>query len=329
MTRWRWHAAAWSAEALAAVVLLAPRVGQPWSFLLAFVVHAAAAGLAVPAFGGARREERFFRAALVAALPGVGLAGLGAVAWWLPRARPATTDNDTVHASLAELPGPEQPPESLDRVFEWVQTQLAVQPLADVIRSGDPKMQGWAIHALGRRDDSAAVDLLREALHAEDRSVQIAASTTIQKIEERLTGRINRMREATRLDPSLAAGWAALGEACRAYQQSRLLEPVMERHWLAEAEGACRHARALEPDRPGHKLGLARVLLAAGQLDEAAALARETLAATPSADVDRLLAEILFARRAWAELRATCRAAVAAGRHDELLDWWARESDEG
>jgi hypothetical protein len=51
----------------------------------------------------------------------------------------------------------------------------------------------------------------------------------------------------------------------------------------------------------------------------------EARAAAPSTEIDLLLSEILFRQGRWRELRALSRDAVAAGRADELLRWWAGE----
>jgi len=311
-------------ETLAVTVLVRP-LGS-WSLLLAAAAHVAAALLAIRLLGGARREARFFAFAVVLALPVVGILGLGAARWGRSWAKPP--ELESISASLLELQGPDQHPQSLERVFEWIQAQLSVRPLVDVIRSSDPATKREAVQTLSQRNDGGAVDLLREALQAPDSSVQIAASTALQKIEERLTERISRLREATLFNPSVADDWAALGDACRAYQQSRLLEPVLERLWLDQAEDAYGRALALEPEQLSHKVGLARVLLVEGRLEEAERLARETRVAAPAAEVDLLLSEILFARGDWAELRSVCRAAIAAGQPHALMEWWAEKADD-
>ena len=314
--------AAWGAESLAAGALTVLRT-QPLA--IAVIVHGVAALLAARAFGGERADDRFASFSLVLALPLLGLLGLSLMrlATWL---MPPSGLYRSVHSAMVELPGPERPPESLDRVFEWLQTQLSVQPLADVIRGGDAKMRRWAIELLGRRADGAAVELLREALQSEDRDTQIAASAALQRVEERLTSQINRAEERARREPASAEAWSALGEACCAYRASRLLEAVMERHWLVRAEEAYRRVLAREPGAAA-MLGLARVLSGLGRLDEAEALVRQLQMRRPSPEGDLFLSEVLFAQGRWSELRAACQAAVAAGRRDELLVWWATPAD--
>jgi len=51
----------------------------------------------------------------------------------------------------------------------------------------------------------------------------------------------------------------------------------------------------------------------------------EARAAAPSTEIDLLLSEILFRQGRWRELQALSRDAVAAGRAEELLRWWAGE----
>jgi Flp pilus assembly protein TadD len=99
----------------------------------------------------------------------------------------------------------------------------------------------------------------------------------------------------------------------------------MGHHWLGEAEAAYRAARARRPDWPPPARALARVLLALGRIDEAEHLAVEARAAEPSTEIDLLLSEIFFRQGRWRELQEVSRDAVAAGRADELLRWWAGE----
>jgi tetratricopeptide (TPR) repeat protein len=297
--------------------------GAGW-WPLALVAHLAAAWLAGRALGRARRDERLLVVALVLALPVLGPIGLGAIRLWQRRTPPSGLYTGA-HSEMAGLPGPGQAPEPVDRVFEWLQAQVSVQPVADLIRAADPRTQRWGIELLAKRGDGPAVELLREALRAPDRDTQIAASGALQRVEERLARRIGQAQEQWRLDPDSPERAMAVGDACLAYQESGLLDAAMGRHWLGEAGAAFRAARERRPGWPAPAGALARVLLAQGQLEEAEVLATSARVAAPSADVDLLLSEILFRQRRWPELRALCREAVAAGRADETLRWWAGE----
>ncbi len=320
-TRALWLGAAWGAEAATALSLAG--LSGPW-LPAAAGAHLLAALAAALAFRRARADEPFLAFALVLSMPIVGVVGLSAVKL-AARLVPGRGLYSGIHAEMAALPGPERSPESLERVFEWIQKQLSVQPLADVIRGGDPKTQRWAVELLERRADGAAVELLREAVHGEDRDIQIAASTALLRVEERLTAQIARARQVARRVEASAAAWIALGNACRAYQASRLLEPVMERHWLSEAEAAYGRALEREPASRGATLALAHVLLALDRLDEAEALGRRALAGGASTEADLVVAEALFRRGRWGDLRELSRAAVSAGRRDDLLLWWSGE----
>lgn len=312
-------AGAGAAEAVAFwIALRAPSLWWP----AALAAHAIAAGLAGASLGGGRRDGRFLAVSMVLALPALGLVGLGAIRLWLRLAGPSGLYVD-MHSEMVQLPGPSQAPEPVDRVFDWLQTQVSVRPLADLIRASDPRTQRWAIELLAKRGDGPAVDLLREALQAADRDTQIAASSALQRVEERLALVIGHAQERLREEPDSPEGLVALGDACRAYQASGLLDPVMGRHWLTEAEAAYRRALVLRPGWGVPLLALARVLLALGHAREAEVVAMEARTATPSEDTDLLLSEILFAQRRWRELQALCREAVSAGRGDEVLHWWA------
>jgi tetratricopeptide (TPR) repeat protein len=314
--------AAWAAEVAAALVaLLLPAAWLP----VAAVMHVLAALVASVGLGGPQPDDRFFSFAVVLTIPLAGIAGLSAIRL-AGRLVPPARLYEEAHAVLADLPGPERPPESLDRVFEWLQAQVSVRPLADVIRSGDPNTVRWAIDLLERRGHAAAVGLLREALGAAGHETQIAASAALVRLEERLTGDVEGAEEHVRREPDSAVAWIALGHACQTYRLSGLLPPVLERHWLARAEEGYRRALALEPAATEAAQALVRVLLAQGRHDEAERQVREILASAPSPDADLLLGEILFGSGRWAELRQACRTAVAAGRDHELISWWAGAS---
>jgi hypothetical protein len=293
-------------------------------WLAALGAHLAAALLVERSRRRDRPDARFLAAALVLALPGLGLAGIGAIALWQRRAAPSGLYAGA-HAEMAELPGPGQAPEPVDRVFEWLQAQVSVQPVADLIRSADPRTQRWGVGLLARRGDAASVALLREALQAPDRDTQIAASGALQRVEERLVGRIGQTEEGRRGEPDSPERQLAHGDACAAYQASGILDPTMGRHWLGEAETAYRRAWALRPGWPSAARALARVLLARDEVDEAEALAREARGREPSGEADLLLSEILFRQRRWRDLLALAREAAAAGRADETLRGWAGE----
>jgi len=297
----------------------------PAGWLPALVAHVAAAWLAGRGLSDGRRDARVLAAALVLALPGLGLVGLSAIRLWRKRAAPAGIYAGA-HAEMAGLPGPGQTPEPVDRVFDWLQAQVSVQPVADLIRAADPRTQRWGVGLLAKRGDGAAVELLREALGADDRDTQIAASGALQRVEERLLARIAQAKERLRLDPASPERLAAVGDACVAYQESGLLDAAMGRQWLGEAEAAYRAARARRPEWPATARALARVRLAQGQMAEAEALAVEARAASPSTEADLLLSEIFFVQGRWGDLRALSREAMAAGRADDTLRWWAGES---
>jgi tetratricopeptide (TPR) repeat protein len=319
MRRLPWRVLAWGAEggAVLSALLL------PWpALLLAPALHGVSALAAAEWLGEDRGDERFFALALTLSLPVLGIVGLSAVRLWT-RAAAASRLYEEIHTALARLPAPELTPEPMERVFEWLQDQFALRPLTDLVRSSDLRARRWAIELLGQRRNGPAVELLREALQAQDPETQLAASAALQRVEDRLTGEITEARERTRVEPNSPSAWTALGDACRAYQSSRLLDPIMERHWLAEAVTAYRQALDLDVRSTAPSLALARVLVALGELEEGEALARRVSEAAPSPEVDLLLCEIFFAQGRWRDLQATCRSAVSAGRRHDLLHWWA------
>jgi len=117
---------------LAELVAVGAAVASWWP--LALLAHVAAAWLAGRGLESGRRDERLLVVALVLALPVLGLVGLGAIRVWQRRAPPSGLYAGA-HSEMAGLPGPGQAPEPVDRVFEWLQAQVSVQPVADLIRA--------------------------------------------------------------------------------------------------------------------------------------------------------------------------------------------------
>jgi len=288
-------------------------------FAAALAAHAIATAAAVAGLAR-RRDERFFVGALVLALPVAGVAGLASIRLWT-RLMPAPTEAPE-HAGLDTLPVPDRPQESLDAVFGWIQAELAVQPLGDAIRGADPESQRWAVGLLERRGDAAAVALLREALQASTRQTQMLASAALGRIEERLVRDVDRARGRAGEEPS-AAAWTALGDACRAFAGSGLVERAVRARALDDAATAYTVARGLNASYRPAAVGLARTRLEQERPAEAEAIARGAAAAPPSVETDLILAEALYAQGRWRELLATCRAAAGAGRQHDVIAWWA------
>lgn len=314
-------------------VALAIAFKEPSWGMLALALHAGAAGLATLALGARSPSRRFLVLALVLALPGLGLAGLGIVHAG-SRLFPPPTGLAGTHATLESLPAPALAESQLESVLGWLHAQVSVQPLADAMRSDDLNRQRWAIQLLSRRDDGKTVDLLREGLLSVHRDSQIASAGALLRVEERLDTRARRARASVAQDPRSARAWSALGDACRAYWASHLLEPTMERQSLIEAESAYRGALEREPSSGSARLALARVLVDLGRAVEAEPLARRVTTEEPATldlgrEADLLLVETLALQGRWQEVRETCRAALTAGRDGELITWWGRDDNEG
>jgi tetratricopeptide (TPR) repeat protein len=307
-------------EVLGALLAL-DLVGAPHPLGVALAAHAAAAVLAAPALGGPGRDPRLCAAALAFSVPVAGLLALAVLRLIRAWAPPIATTERTYRA-LAVLPMPERAAGALERVYEWLQQQLSVQPFADMLGADDPRLRRAALDALSRRPDARAVALLRAALEARDRDTQVGASGALRGIEERLARAIEEAREAVARRPRSAAAACAAGEACLAYVEAGLVDPAMERSWIDEAEAAYRRAIDLDRALAAARRGLARVLVLRDALPEAEEQARRAWAAAPGPEAALLLAEILFLRGRYAELRRLAREAGAAGR-PEPLAWWA------
>jgi hypothetical protein len=307
--------AAMAAETLAAVIVAA----RPALWLLALLAHGAAAALAARAWPRARPDRRLFAFALTLALPAIGLAGLGALA---ALRRLAESAREESAGSGSILPEPDAV-DGDEPIVEWVQRRLSVRPLADILRNGDGISQRWAVRALAQRDDPAAIELLRDALQVASRDVQIAAAAGLRRIDDRMSRRVTRAVAATSQTPEQAEGWRALGEAWCAYAESGLLpRPLVRR---ARESSTCAYTRALgcEPADRASKEALGRLLIALDRHGEAEPLLRDCLLHAPTAAAETALAALLFEQGRWTELRELTRAAVAAGRADARLTWWA------
>jgi tetratricopeptide (TPR) repeat protein len=307
--------AAVAAETLAVVIVAA----RPALWLLALLAHVAAAALVARAWPRARPDRRLFAFALTLALPALGLAGLGGLA---ALRRLAESGREEIAGGGLILPEPDAV-DGDEPIVEWVQRRLAVRPLTDILRHGDGMSQRWAVRALAQRDDPAAVELLRDALQVASRDVQIAAASGLRRIDDRMSRRVTRALATTSQAPEQAEGWQALAEAWCAYAESGLLPRPLARRALEGAAGAYSRALRCDPADRTSKDALGRILIALNRHGEAEPLLRDSLLEAPTAAAETALATLLFEQGRWTELRDLTRAAVAAGRADARLTWWA------
>lgn len=148
----------------------------------------------------------------------------------------------------------------------FLQEELSTQPLVDVLQSGDADSQRGAIELLRKLRTPEAVSLLRSALAADLAEVRFYAHTALTRLEEEMTGQIEKAR--AQAEGGAPAAQLALAHAYRTYAASGLPEKAMVTYYLEEARKLMSTALATGV-QPEVRLGLAHVCLELGVYDEA------------------------------------------------------------
>ncbi|RME75391.1 MAG: hypothetical protein D6776_03345 [Planctomycetota bacterium] len=308
-----WRAAGLAALALVLEAFAALRFAAhpPVGGFAALLAHV----LAALATGGALRRLRaralgteapaVTGALLVLWIPVAGLLGAAVMAYAVVRAGRQREAVRGLEAQLRGAPGParylppEPPPE------QALQEVLEIEPLADALIYGDPRLRRGAVEALRRLGTPEAVRVLRRALRDPDDEVRTLALAALSAIEGQLSRALQAAEQAVQRAPDDPARYAALGRQHLLYAETGLLDPHTRRRHLELAVtafgralersgerdpellavlGRCLlllhdHERALgfyqraieaRPDDPELLLGRAQALLRLGQLELAA-----------------------------------------------------------
>jgi hypothetical protein len=280
--------------------------------------------------GGAVSIRRIFAATLtLVCLPVFGMAAV--LSCWLASsvftARQARGNNSDMDADTPALSDQRNSAGNVD-----LYAPLDTEPLVDLLHGSDPDLKRGAIETLVGIHGSQAAGMLRSLLHDDDPEIRLYASIRLSGLEDQMGRAIHAARAETEIAPSDADAWRRLVLACSTYVSSGLLDNLMARQCLVQAEDAYNMATKLEPAPGEVAMALGRACQAARQFGaareyfEPVARGSDTTLAVHA----RIgLMELAFERRALAEVKAYAALTVSDMQADDprraLVEWWAGE----
>jgi len=217
----------------------------------------------------------------------------------------------------------------IENIEEEVQRQIEIQPLVDLIHGRDLTLRRAATKYLGKLENRDSVKMLQNLLKDSDREVRFYASSSLAKIDEKLSKRIRTLVDESASRPADLLLLKELGYAYLDYIQAGTLDAIGERYHLEKCEETFRKALDYEQTSETH-FSLGRVLFKLGRQDEAESHFTKAIELNPkSADAYFWRAEVAFLRRDFSHVIDDCRATCSCAGGDLnttqqiIAPWWA------
>lgn len=215
-------------------------------------------------------------------------------------------------------------------IEEEIGKQMEIQPLVDLIHGRDLTLRRAATKYLGKLETHDSVKLLQNLLKDTDREVRFYASSSLAKIDEKLSKRIRTLAEESASRPADVLRLKELGYAYLDYIQTGILDTIGERYHLDKCVETFEKVLAHGEESETH-FSMGCVLFKLGRIDEAERQFDRAIEQDPKyVDAYFWRAEIFFMRRDFRRVVEDCRAARdarAAGdlntTHQLIAPWWA------
>lgn len=255
---------------------------------LAILLHLAAASslFCVPILNWESRAKsvRFYShltAWFTLFLPAIGLAGSSLTFFWVKvflKEKGIVEDHmELTDYSIEEI----QSPGSGANPHVFLQDELSVEPIMDLLAGNDEGLKRGAVDLLGRIATPEAVVLLRECLTNPSADCRFYSHTTLARLDETHSRRI---REAQALVSSGEGDEAEdlkhLGNVYRGYAESGLIEDETRDHFLKLARDAFSKSLAKNPQDQEISAILGELSVAVGEYGEAERFFRQALEGT-------------------------------------------------
>ncbi|OGH56894.1 MAG: hypothetical protein A3G34_06970 [Candidatus Lindowbacteria bacterium RIFCSPLOWO2_12_FULL_62_27] len=212
-------------------------------------------------------------------------------------------------------------------IEEEIGRQMEIQPLVDLIHGRDVTLRRAATKYLGKLETRDSVRLLQNLLKDSDREVRFYASSSLAKIDEKLSKRIRTLAAESAARAADVLLLKELGYAYLEYIQAGTLDAIGERYHLDQCAETFGKVLSYEQDSETH-FSMGRVMFKLGRIDEAERHLSRAIEMDPK-NVDAYFwrAEIFFRRRDFLRVAEDCRATRAFGdlntTHQLIAPWWA------
>jgi hypothetical protein len=138
-------------------------------------------------------------------------------------------------------------------VVEFLADQVNIAPLADLVRSEDPRMRRGAIAALRKIKNPTAVKLLKEARGDTSPEMRVHAHVALTRLDNEMSGKLEKAMKLVELAPDDPQALMAQARASLDYIKSGLLEEAALGHYIGLARRPLSQLLQMEP---GHQEAL-------------------------------------------------------------------------
>jgi thioredoxin-like negative regulator of GroEL len=285
-----------------------------WEAGVALTCHLAAA--VILSLGGhyglrALPDKRFrmqLYAVLVLFIPALGVVGgvslqLLCDRWIRARGLVEEFQAETEHQVIET----EQPEARID-LDSFLEEELTVQPVLDILAGHDDNLKRGAIDTLRRIGTPEAVHVLKKCLSSDSPEVRYNAHTALTRLDEFHAQQIKAAQQELETHPGHADAHLKHAKRCVAYGESGLLDDDTRRHYTQMARMGFVHAAEKGTADTWLILELGRLEMMVGSYDDALSRFEAVLSREPE-NIPALLglAELYFASKDAAGLQAIAR----------------------
>jgi hypothetical protein len=132
-------------------------------------------------------------------------------------------------------------------VVEFLADQVNIAPLADLVRSEDPRMRRGAIAALRKIKNPTAVKLLKEARGDPSPEMRVHAHVALTRLDNEMTEKLEEAIKFAQLDPDNLEALLAQARVSLDYINSGLLEEAALGHYIGLAKEPIDRILAKDP----------------------------------------------------------------------------------
>ena len=198
---------------------------------------------------------------------------------------------------------------SIDDVVSFIQTEIAIEPLVDIMNSDDPDLRRGAVEALSKIKSPPAIRLLKQARADSNLDVRIYANTALSRLDSEKAEALEAAEHKAAQQSDDPEAQIQFAREALDYAYSGLLEPETIPVYVNMAEAPVKRAYSLRPDHAETLELYGRVHLYQGRPEEAAAMFRQAMKMSGDSHAAELgLAESLFDMGRWDDLVTHCRA---------------------
>lgn len=252
---------------------------------LAILLHLAAASslFCVPILNfesraGSIRFYAHLTAWLTLFLPAIGLAGSSLTFFWVKvflKEKGIVEDHmELTDYSIGEI----QSPGSGGNPQVFLQDELSVEPIMDILAGNDEDLKRGAVDLLGRIATPEAIHLLRGCLTNPSADCRFYSHSKLARLDETHARKIKEVQELVgSRQGDEAEDLRHLGDVYRDYAESGLIEDETRDHYLKLARDAFSKSHAQNPEDPEIPVILGELSVAVKEYGEAERFFRQAL----------------------------------------------------